>query len=131
MTYQCKQVDIGDKCVECLKSTSFVSGLFVYPPNENTTHFIKCKIELRRDMLLEYLNNTSKDKIKLDVKENEKGFYAEVNNYKSDNQNQSNQNQNNQNQGNQNQGYQNNQNQGNQNQSYNNQGGFNRGYNNR
>ena len=23
MTYQCKQVDIGDKCVECLRSTSF------------------------------------------------------------------------------------------------------------
>ena len=29
MTYQCKQVDIGDKCVECLRSTSFGSGLFV------------------------------------------------------------------------------------------------------
>ena len=26
---QCKQVDIGDKCVECLRSTSFGSGLFV------------------------------------------------------------------------------------------------------
>ena len=29
MTYQCKQVDIGDKCVECLRLTSFGSGLFV------------------------------------------------------------------------------------------------------
>ena len=29
MTYQCKQVDIGDKCVECLRSTSFGTGLFV------------------------------------------------------------------------------------------------------
>ena len=29
MTYQCKQVDIGDKCVECLKSTAFGTGLFV------------------------------------------------------------------------------------------------------
>ena len=29
MTYKCKQVDIGDKCVECLKSTSFGTGLFV------------------------------------------------------------------------------------------------------
>ena len=29
MTYQCKQVDIGDKCVECLRPTSFGSGLFV------------------------------------------------------------------------------------------------------
>ena len=29
MTMQCKQVDIGDKCVECLRSTSFGSGLFV------------------------------------------------------------------------------------------------------
>ena len=26
---QCKQVDIGDKCVECLRSTSFGTGLFV------------------------------------------------------------------------------------------------------
>ena len=29
MTYQCKQVDIGDKCVECLRSTAFGTGLFV------------------------------------------------------------------------------------------------------
>ena len=29
MTMQCKQVDIGDKCVEWLRSTSFGSGLFV------------------------------------------------------------------------------------------------------
>ena len=29
MTMQCKQVDIGDKCVECLRSTSFGTGLFV------------------------------------------------------------------------------------------------------
>ena len=29
MTYKCKQVDIGDKCVECLRSTSFGTGLFV------------------------------------------------------------------------------------------------------
>ena len=29
MTMQCKQVDIGDKCIECLRSTSFGSGLFV------------------------------------------------------------------------------------------------------
>ena len=29
MTYQCKQIDIGDKCIECLRSTSFGSGLFV------------------------------------------------------------------------------------------------------
>ena len=29
MTYKCKQVDIGDKCVECLRPTSFGTGLFV------------------------------------------------------------------------------------------------------
>ncbi len=29
MTYQCKQVDIGDKCIECLRPTSFGTGLFV------------------------------------------------------------------------------------------------------
>ena len=29
MTYQCKQVDIKDKCVECLRSTAFGTGLFV------------------------------------------------------------------------------------------------------
>ena len=29
MTMQCKQVDIGDKCVECLRSTSFGTGLYV------------------------------------------------------------------------------------------------------
>ena len=29
MTMQCKQVDIGDKCVECLRSTSFGTDLFV------------------------------------------------------------------------------------------------------
>lgn len=109
------------------KTKEFVSGLYIYPPNENTAHFIKCKIQLNRPQLLEYLNSSQEEKINLDVKENQDGkFYAEVNTWKSDNQS-------NQNQGyqNQNQGYQNNQNQGNQNQSYNNQGGFNRGYNNR
>ena len=25
MTYQCKQADIGDKCIECFRSTSFGS----------------------------------------------------------------------------------------------------------
>ena len=29
MTMQCKQVDIGDKCIECMRSTVFGSGLFV------------------------------------------------------------------------------------------------------
>jgi len=29
MSYKCKQVDIGDKCVECLRSTAFGTGLFV------------------------------------------------------------------------------------------------------
>ena len=29
MIMQCKQVDIGDKCVDCLRSTSFGTGLFV------------------------------------------------------------------------------------------------------
>tara|TARA_R100001463_G_scaffold50821_1_gene101296 strand:- start:3 stop:341 length:339 start_codon:yes stop_codon:yes gene_type:complete len=109
------------------KTKEFVSGLYIYPPNENTAHFIKCKIQLNRPQLLEYLNSSQEEKINLDVKENQDGkFYAEVNTWKADNQG-------NQNQGyqNQNQGYQNNQNQGNQNQSYNNQGGFNRGYNNR
>tara|TARA_R100000655_G_C2931892_1_gene184157 strand:+ start:281 stop:610 length:330 start_codon:yes stop_codon:yes gene_type:complete len=106
------------------KTKEFVSGLYIYPPNENTAHFIKCKIQLNRQQLLDYLNNSREEKINLDVKENQDGkFYAEVNTWKADNQ------------GNQNQGYQN-QNQGNQsysnnNQGYNNQGGFNRGYNNR
>ena len=107
------------------KTKEFVSGLYIYPPNENTAHFIKCKIQLNRQQLLDYLNSSQEEKINLDVKENQDGkFYAEKNTWKADNQG-------NQNQGNQNQGYQNNQNQGNQNQSYNNQGGFNRGYNNR
>ena len=30
MTMQCKQVDIGDKCVACLRSTSFGSGTEEY-----------------------------------------------------------------------------------------------------
>ena len=29
MTYKCKQVDIGDKCIECLRSTAFGTGLYV------------------------------------------------------------------------------------------------------
>lgn len=29
MTMQCKQVDIGDKCIECMRSTVFGTGLFV------------------------------------------------------------------------------------------------------
>ena len=29
MTYKYKQVDIGDKCIECLRSTAFGTGLYV------------------------------------------------------------------------------------------------------
>ena len=29
MIYQCKQVDIGDKCIECFRSTAFGTGLYV------------------------------------------------------------------------------------------------------
>ncbi len=29
MIMQCKQVDIGDKCIECMRSTVFGTGLFV------------------------------------------------------------------------------------------------------
>jgi len=109
------------------RTKEFVSGLYIYPPNENTAHFIKCKIVLNRQQLLEYLNNSREEKINLDVKENQEGkFYAEKNTWKADNQD----NQNNQNQGNQNQGYQNNNQSYNNNQGFNNQGN-NRGYNNR
>ncbi len=110
------------------RTKEFVSGLYIYPPNENTAHFIKCKIQLNRPQLLEYLNSSQEEKINLDVKENQDGkFYAEVNTWKADNQG----NQNNQNQGNQNNQNQDNQSHSNNNQGYNNQGGFNRGYNNR
>jgi len=114
------------------KTKEFVSGLYIYPPNENTAHFIKCKIQINRQQLLEYLNSSQEEKINLDVKENQEGkFYAEVNTWKADNQdNQNNQNQNNQNQGNQNQGNQNNNQSYNNNQGFNNQGG-NNDYNNR
>ena len=119
------------------KPKEFVSGLYIYPPNESTALFIKCKIQINRQQLLEYLNSSQEEKINLDVKENQEGkFYAEVNTWKADNQdNQNNQNQGNQNQSNQNQSYSNNNqsynnNQDNNNQGFNNQGG-NRDYNNR
>ena len=40
MTMQCKQVDVGDKCVECLRSTSFGTGLFVNRIPANNDNYI-------------------------------------------------------------------------------------------
>ena len=56
MTMQCKQVDIGDKCIECLRSTSFGTGLYVNRlpvnlKNENTANWCERVNKSRKNWL--------------------------------------------------------------------------------
>ena len=42
---KCKQVDIGDKCIECMRSTVFGTGLFVNRLPADNDKYIKEELE--------------------------------------------------------------------------------------
>jgi hypothetical protein len=61
----------------------FVNGLIVKAPRDGAPDFMKCAISIKREELIEWLQNRDGDWINLDVKEARSGkWYASVNTYK-------------------------------------------------
>ena len=61
----------------------FPKGFIVKAPRDNAPDFVKGSISIKREELIEWLNNRDGDWINLDVKEAKSGhWYASVNTFK-------------------------------------------------
>lgn len=71
----------------------FVNGLIVKKPHEKTPDWVKCRMSIKREDLINWLQMRSDDWINLQVSESKDGskWYAEVDNWKPEPQNQFNQ----------------------------------------
>lgn len=57
----------------------FIDGFFAKAPHENAPEFIKAKINIKREELLQWLGGRSEDWISVDIKESRSGkWYASV-----------------------------------------------------
>lgn len=65
----------------------FIDGLIVKAPNERAPDYVKCKLSIKRDDLIRWLEGQSGEWINADVKESRNGkWYAAVDDWKPDNQ---------------------------------------------
>ena len=63
----------------------FIDGLFAKAPHPNAPDFVKAKISIKREELINWLNNRSDEWVNIDVKEGQTGkWYASVDNWKPD-----------------------------------------------
>ena len=63
----------------------FIDGLFAKAPHPNAPDFVKAKISIKREELINWLNNRSDEWVNIDVKEGITGkWYASVDNWKPD-----------------------------------------------
>ena len=63
----------------------FIDGLFAKAPHPNAPDFVKAKISIKREELINWLNNRSDEWVNIDVKEGRTGkWYASVDNWKHD-----------------------------------------------
>ena len=63
----------------------FIDGLFAKAPHPNAPDFVKAKISIKREELINWLNNRSDEWVNIDVKEGRTGkWYASVDNCKPD-----------------------------------------------
>lgn len=61
----------------------FVNGLIVKAPHENAPEYVKAKLSIKREELIEWLEGKEGDWINLDLKESQGGkWYAAVDNWK-------------------------------------------------
>lgn len=66
-----------------MPEAKFVDGFFVKEPHENAPDFVKCKISMKRQEVISWLNAQDEDWINLDVKKSRDGkLYAQVDNWK-------------------------------------------------
>lgn len=64
-------------------SKEFVNGLIIKPPHEKAPDFVKCKISIKREELIGWLQGREGDWVNLNIKESGKGkWYAEVDDWK-------------------------------------------------
>ena len=54
---------------------TYLKGLFCFKPHPNSPDFIKAKISIKREDLIEELQNQTGEWIKVDVKEGKDGKY--------------------------------------------------------
>ena len=63
----------------------FIDGFFAKAPHPNAPDFVKAKISIKREELINWLNNRSDEWVNIDVKEGRTGkWYASVDNWKPD-----------------------------------------------
>ena len=61
----------------------FIDGFFAKAPHENAPEFVKAKVNIKREELLQWLTNKTDEWISVDIKEGRSGkWYASVDNWK-------------------------------------------------
>lgn len=61
----------------------FISGLIFKGPNKNAPNYIKCKVSIHRDELIQWLQEQQTEWVNADVKVSKSGkWYATVDNWK-------------------------------------------------
>lgn len=65
---------------------NFVPGLYVFPPHERAASFVKAKLSIKPEQLMEWLRNAKtneKGYVSIDVLESKSGkWYAKLDNFK-------------------------------------------------
>lgn len=64
----------------------FINGLIVKKPHLKAPDFVKANLSIKRQDLIEWLQNKTDEWINIQIKESQKGtFYAQVDNWKPSN----------------------------------------------
>lgn len=72
-----------------MNDTSFIAGLIVKAPNERAPEYIKARLSIKRDELIQWLQGQDGEWINADVKVSQSGkWYAAVDTWKPDGQRQ-------------------------------------------
>jgi hypothetical protein len=66
-----------------MENNNFIDGLFAKPPHENAPDFVKARLSMKREELLNWLSQKSDEWINIDMKVSKTGkWYCQVNDYK-------------------------------------------------
>lgn len=65
----------------------FIEGLIVKPPHRNAPSYVKAKLSIKREEMIEFLQQQEGEWINADIKESQGGkWYAAIDNWKPDGQ---------------------------------------------
>jgi hypothetical protein len=68
-----------------MADSNFIDGLIVKAPHENAPDFVKAKLSIKRQELIDWLQQQTGDWINADIKESRGGkWYAAIDNWKPD-----------------------------------------------